>query len=373
MAVVLLVLARTGDAGLAGLVAAAFTLPTIVTGTLVGAQIDRAHNRRRLFLVAHALLTCGLVGVLLLAGRVPGLVLVVLGLAAGAVAPVLTGGFSAVLPGVIAPSALARANARDAASYDLASIAGPVLVATVAGLAGAGTALAAVAGLAVLGLLLVARVPMGTRAVSPHRRESLAASVADGLRLLWRDRLLRAVTGATTIAQFGQGLLPVALPLLALQLGHPAAFGAWLLSLFGAGSLVGALAGEHLLRRWRSEAVIACALATEAICLTALATSPSFPVALGIAALAGLVDGPLLAATLAVRQRSVPSHRYAQVVAGAASLKTGAYAVGTAITGLLAAVCNARQIVLIAAAVQVPALLVMSTARRRLSRSGVPI
>jgi MFS family permease len=365
VAVVLLVLARTGSPGLAGLVAAAFTLPTIVTGTLVGAQIDRARSRRRLFLVAHALLTSALVGVLVLAGHAPGLLLIVFGLSAGVTAPVLTGGFSAPLPGVVTPALLPRANAGDAASYNLASIAGPVLVATVAGLAGAGAALAAVAALAALGLTLVVRVPIGTRLVSPHRRESLAASIADGLRLLWHDRLLRATTAATTIAQLGQGLLPVALPLFARQLGHPAANGAWLLSLLGAGALAGALVSERLLRRWQPVTVMACAIAAEAICLAGLSASPNLPVALPIAALAGLGDGPLLAATLGVRQGSVPSHRYAQVVASAASLKTGAYALGTAITGLLAAVCDARQLVLLAAVLNAPAFLTLSVSRRR--------
>jgi hypothetical protein len=59
----------------------------------------------------------------------------------------------------------------------------------------------------------------------------------------------------------------------------------------------------------------------------------------------------------------VPPARYAQVVASGASLKTRAYAFGTAITGPLSAVWDARQTVLAAAAVNVPALLVLDAAR----------
>jgi MFS family permease len=370
IAVVLYVLARTGDARMAGLVAAAFTMPTIVTGTLVGGQIDRTRSRRRLFLLAHAAIVSALLGVLLLTGKAPGVLLVGLGLVAGTAAPVLTAGFSARLPGVVPPAAMARANARDAASYNLAGLAGPVLVATLAGAAGAGVALAAVAGLLCLALGLVVGMPIGPRVGPPRPRESLLASMADGLRLLWRDRLLRAVTASTSISQLGQGLLPVALPLFALQLGHPAASGAWLLSLLGAGGLVGALASERLLRRFGAAALLGSAIAAEAICLAGLAGSPSFPVALGLAALAGLADGPLLAATFAVRQAGAPPHRYAQVVASAASLKTGAYALGTALTGLLSAVVDARGLVLLAAAVNVPALLALATGRAR--RTGEP-
>ncbi|MBW1637516.1 MFS transporter [Microbacterium resistens] len=365
IAVILGVLDRTGDAGLAGLVAAAFTFPAIVTGTIVGAQIDRARSRRRLFLAAHALLTGSLVGVLLLAGHVPGPLLILLGLAAGVTAPVLTGGFSAVLPGVIAPTAWARANAADAASYNLAGIAGPVLVAAVAGLAGAGAALAAIAALSAIGLTLMIRVPLGT--ATKHGRESLAASIADGLRLLWSNKLLRTTTAATTINQLGQGLLPVALLLFARQLGHDPANGAWLLSVFGAGALGGALLSERLLRRWQPLTVMTFAVLTEIICFAALSASPTLLIALLIVALAGLGDGPLLAATFGVRQSSVPSHRYAQVVASAASLKTGAYALGTAIAGLLAAVCDARQLVLLAAGVNASALVVLCVSPRHQS------
>ena len=70
--------------------------------------------------------------------------------------------------------------------------------------------------------------------------------------------------------------------------------------------------------------------------LAALAAAPDFALALGLAVLAGAADGPILAATLAVRQRTVPADRYAQTAATAASLKTGAYALGAAVAGLLA-------------------------------------
>jgi hypothetical protein len=58
-------------------------------------------------------------------------------------------------------------------------------------------------------------------------------------------------------------------------------------------------------------------------------------------------DGPILAATLAIRQRTVPADRYAQTADTAASLKTGAYALGAAVAGLLAGALTARQLVLL--------------------------
>jgi hypothetical protein len=50
----------------------------------------------------------------------------------------------------------------------------------------------------------------------------------------------------------------------------------------------------------------------------------------------------MLAAALAVRHWSVPSGRYGQVVATAASIKVGAYALGAAATGPVTAVLPPR-------------------------------
>ena len=86
---------------------------------------------------------------------------------------------------------------------------------------------------------------------------------------------------------------------------------------------------------------------------------PDLGLALSLSVLAGIADGPVLAATLAVRQNTVPSHRYAQLSATAASLKTGGYAIGTAVAGLLSTTLTARQLLFTAAAIQLLALLPM--------------
>ena len=363
IALVLVVIARTNNPRLAGLVVAAFTVPTLVTGPVIGAYLDRLRAKRALFVANQATLAAALVGVVVLAGHAPGAVLIVLGLFAGLTAPVLTGGFSSLVPLVVPPGGLRRANALDAASYNVAGLAGPALVAVIAGAAGAGLALSAVAGIATLGLVLVLVAPMPATAPggSPDSRQaepgpasadqavpgSLLGAVADGLQLLRDVPLLRSTTIATTLSQFTQGLLPVALPLLAVSLGHPTSAGAWLLTALSGGGLAGSLASERLLAGRTAPAVLIVAMAACGAFLAALAAAPGFGAALGVAVLAGAADGPSLAATLTVRQRTVPPDRYAQTAATAASLKTGAYALGAAAAGLLAGVLTARQLVLL--------------------------
>jgi MFS family permease len=381
IALVLLVIARTHNPRLAGLVVAAFTVPTLVTGPVIGAYLDELKAKRALFAANQVTLAAALTGVAVLAGHAPGAVLIGLGLLAGLTAPVLTGGFSSLVPLLVPPGRLRRANALDAASYNVAGLAGPAVVAVLAGAAGAGLALSAVAGIAALGLVLVLVVPMpvmppghGARADDRVRAVpgSLRGAVADGLRLLRDVPLLRSTTIATTLSMLSQGLLPVTLPLLAVRLGHPASAGAWLLTALSAGGLAGSLASGRMLA-WRSApAVLIGAMAACGVFLAALAAAPGFGPALGLAVLAGAADGPILAATLAVRQRTVPADRYAQTAATAASLKTGAYALGAAAAGLLAGALTARQLVLVVGIGQLLALVPFAgrQARRTYSAPG---
>jgi MFS family permease len=359
IALVLLVIARTHNPRLAGLVVAAFTVPTLVTGPVIGAYLDQLTAKRALFAANQITLAAALTGVAVLAGHAPGAVLIALGLLAGLTAPVLTGGFSSLVPLVVPPGRLRRANGLDAASYNVAGLAGPAVVAVIAGAAGAGLALSAVAGIAALGLVLVLGVPMPATPPGPRHGAlsdgpvqaavpgSLRRAVADGLRLLRKVPLLRSTTIATTVSQLSQGLLPVTLPLLAVRLDHPASAGAWLLTALSAGGLAGSLASGRLLAWRTAPAVLIGAMAACGVFLAALAAAPGFDPALGLAVLAGAADGPILAATLAIRQRTVPADRYAQTAATAASLKTGAYALGAAVAGLLAGALTARQLVLV--------------------------
>ncbi|MGH3157640.1 MAG: MFS transporter [Streptosporangiaceae bacterium] len=355
VALVLLIIARTPDPRLAGLVVAAFALPTLVTGPVMGAYLDRMRAKRALFVANQLVLAAVLAATLLLTGHAPGAALVGLGLLAGLTAPVLTGGFSSLVPLLVPPASLPRANALDSASYDVAGLGGPGLVAALAVTAGPGTALAVVAALAAAGVALVLAVPMPA-STSHERPDSLVTAIRDGLRLLGRVPLLRSATITTTVSQAAIGLLPVTLPLLAIELHHSVAVGGWLLTAISAGGLAGSLASARLLARHSPAGVLVTATAGFGVILAAAAFAPGFGLALALCLLAGLVDGPTFAATLSVRQRCVPSSRYAQISATAASAKTGCYALGAAAAGLLASALTARQLLLVVATLQLLAL-----------------
>ncbi|TAL24772.1 MAG: hypothetical protein EPN99_02490, partial [Frankiales bacterium] len=68
VAMVLLVLDRTGSPALAGAVVGALTLPALVTGPLLGAWLDRTPHRRAVFVTNQLLLLVVLVALLAVTG-----------------------------------------------------------------------------------------------------------------------------------------------------------------------------------------------------------------------------------------------------------------------------------------------------------------
>jgi hypothetical protein len=67
---------------------------------------------------------------------------------------------------------------------------------------------------------------------------------------------------------------------------------------------------------------------------------------------AGVVSGPLLVATFALRQRYAPRNLLAQVTTAGASLKIGSYALGSAAGGWLVPITGALTAIGIIAALQ---------------------
>jgi MFS family permease len=361
VALVLAILARTHDARLSGLVVGAFTIPTLVTGPVLGAYLDRMRHRKPLFAANQVLLALALGAVDLLAGHASAWVLISCGACAGLTAPVLSGGYSSLVPVVVPPRGLARANALDSASYNVGGLAGPAMVAAVAGTIGPGAALAGTAVLAAAGLPFVMAAPMPAAVRAPGRgdtarddtaRESLLTALADGARLLRQSRPLLTVTAGTTVGQFFQGFLPLACALLAVTLGRGTAGGGWLLTALSVGGLAWSLVSERTLA-WRpARTVLISAQAGMFAFLGLMAVVRDFWACLALAAAAGALDSACLTGTLAVRQRETPPARYAQVSATAASLKTGAYALGSAAAGLATVSVSPRELMAGAAAGQ---------------------
>jgi MFS family permease len=332
VAAVLLVLDRTGRPGLAGAVVAATTLPAVVTGPVLGAWLDRTGRRRVALAANQVLLAASLLGILAAAGRAPGWTLLVLAALAGLTGPLATGGYTSMIPLLVPERLLSRANALEASSFNTAAIAGPAVAGAVAAGGGAAAAVLAEAVLAGLALPAIARLPRLAAPAGDHPTP-LRVAIRQGLGHLARTPVLRGVTVATAVGMGGIGLLTLALPFWAQRLGVGRAGAGYLWAALEAGAIAGALAAARPAAAWPPQRVVLAGLGLFGLVMATWPLAPSFPVALVLVALAGTVEGPAFAATFATRQRWSPPALRGQIFTTAASLKLGAFAVGSALAG----------------------------------------
>jgi MFS family permease len=373
LAVVFLVLRRTGSPALSGALVAALSFPQLVTGPVLGAWLDRTAHRRTAFVANQVVLPSVLLGLLALIGHAPSWALVALASVAGVTAPVLTGGFTGLIGPLVPAGLLRRAYGAESTSYNVAGVGGPALAGAVSGWVSPDAAMVTAVLMSGVALLAVLRVPMPPPEAAPG--EHLLRAVGAGLRHLATQRTLRSATLGTTLSYAGMGALPVVLPALAQRLGAGAATGGALLSTFAVGALLSSVVLAA--RAPQTDALLLAFLGVGGVGVAAagLALAPTLALAFGAVALLGVAESPVVASTLTVRDRTSPPHMRTQVVTTAASLKIGAYAVGSAVTGHLVAGHGARAGAWLLVGCQVAGLVLGLAAlgrRRRTGRAAIP-
>ncbi|MGW8767878.1 MFS transporter [Streptomyces sp. NPDC055815] len=314
---------------------AAVTISAAVGGPVLGVLLDRAGRPGRLLAGALVLYAAGLAVILVGLGRLPFTVTLLVAGVTGLLGPALSGGWTAQLPRVVPGDRLPRANALDAMTFSLASLAGPALAGGVAELLGAPTAVV------VSVVLITSALPAAwTLPARPGRPPGVAAAsvagdLAAGMRVIAGRRSLARATLSSVVSCAAQGMLTACLPLLGERVLGGAGRGAVLLSC----TAVSALLANAVLARfpralspdtviWASALVQAAAMALAAV---------GSPVALVVAVLvAGIGEGPQLAALFDVRHREAPDHLRGQIFTTGASLKITGFALGAAAAGPLA-------------------------------------
>jgi MFS family permease len=346
---VLLVLDRTDSAALAGLTGAAYALPAIVTGPLLGAWLDRTQYRRTAQALSQAVLGAVMVAMLAVVGHSPHWVTPALAALAGTTLPLVSGGFTSMLPSLVPSEHLPRANSLEAASFGAATITGPAAAATIAAAVSVEAAAVLIAITATLSILAIGRLP--ALAPAPRAQEPFLASVVAGLTHLARTPRLRASTVTTTLLMGVSGMLLITLPLHMASLGMPRSAAGYLWTALELGSVTTALLLGRFQTRWRPEHVVMLSVAAYGLAFTTWPLASSFAVLLVLAAATGLLEGPMLPAMFSARQVYSPLALQGRVSTTAASLRVGAAALGQAAAGLLVpAIGTDAALLLIAAA-----------------------
>ncbi|MET8749020.1 MFS transporter [Streptomyces sp. NPDC004667] len=346
MGVVLLALERTGSAAHGAFVLTAWMAPHVLAAPLAGAAAARARRPRLFYAGALAGFTAAVAALAVLLGRAPVPVVLAVAVLGGSCGPVVTGGLSSLVAGLVPEGpGRDRAYAWDASTYNAASVTAPAAVGLAGAMVSAGPAMGVLALSAALAAALAASLPYGDPGGSPRGEahedrgagppgKAPRAGLGAGLATLWRVRELRAITSATTLAFVGVGALTTTSVLLARGLGRPGAGGV-LMTAFA----VGALAGSLTLGRMTSVApgrLARWAMAGTGAALGVAAFAPSVALTAAAFAAAGVCDGPLLTATLRIRSEHAPGAVRAQVFTLGAGLKVTAASTGAALVGLAA-------------------------------------
>jgi len=373
--VVLLVLDRTDSAGLAGLTVAAVTLPSLITGPLLGAWFDLTGRRRGLMAADQLVIAAVLVGLVVAVGQAPAWIVPLIAMAGGLTYPLSFGGFTSLIPAIVPDELLPPANALETTSFNAGLVVGPALAGTLAAAFGPASALLVEAGLALAALPLILRIPGLDRGPEHRGDRTLIGVAAAGLRHVVVVPELRGITAAGTIALGGFGLLTVAFPLFAVEhLGAEGSAAGYMWAAFAVGSTLGALTLVRIQRRFAPDRIVLAGYGIFGVLMLPWPAADSLGVLLALIGLTACVDGPALAAQFAVRQQTVPPSLYGQVFTTAAALKVGAFALGAALAGPVATVLGSAEAILVAAGAQIAAALVgLTLARspaRALSRAG---
>ncbi|MQA77191.1 MAG: MFS transporter [Streptosporangiales bacterium] len=368
-AVLLFGLAVTGSPADAALVLTGLTVSTAVGGPVLGAMLDRSPIAGRLLAVMLGLYGLGVAALLAVLPTLPLTVVVSVGVAAGLFAPALTGAWTAQLERVASPDLMLRGYALDTGTYNAAGLVGPGLAAVLATVFDAAAAVAVSAVLVLAAIPFALTLPARPPAPGPPRtRTSLVADVHAGFAAIVRSADLAAATALSLVSYAGYAAFVVSVPGLGERISGRATLGPLLLSVSAVAALVAVAAVARWLPRARPYPLLLAATALVGVGLAVAASAHHAWWGVVAAVLVGLGAGPQLAALFGVRHAEAPARLRTQVFTTAASLKTGAFAIGAAVGGRLAEYSVTWS--LLAAAAAQPVALTLASAVRYVPGRG---
>ena len=332
VALPILAVQRLDDVAVGGALVAASLAPAVVAAPLAGVALDRARRPRLLF-VAAALVTVVAFAAGASIGTLPLWLIVLLLVLAGCAAPIYFGGLSSFATDAIPDEN--RAYAYDALSYNVASVAGPGLVAlVVADANGLGMWLMALAALVGAGGALTMRaVPR------PPTGQGWTGTVAAGARQLVGHARLRLVIVSGTIAALGAGALPIVAIGLSIERSGDVHQAALIVTAFAVGGLAGAvLSAIRPGSRFTPQFVMGAGWA--AIGLFTLLAVPDLGLVwtIVVIGISGVFTASSNAAMLLLRKLNSPPEVRSQVFTIGSGLRAASGALGAAIAGVAAGI-----------------------------------
>ncbi len=327
----------------ASIVAAAMTLPLVLSTLVAGTAVD-FFGRRRISLVSDSLSGTAVAAVPLTAwcfgaDAINLVELAVLAFLAAAFDPAGTTARQSMLPEAAARAgwSLDRTNSSYEAILNLAYIVGPgiggLMIATLGGI----NTMWITAGLFGLSFLAIGLMRLDGTGKPHHatRPEGLVSGVAEGLRFVWNLRVLRTLGLIDlVVTALYLPMESVLFPKYFTDRHQPAQLG-WALMALGAGGVAGALGYAVLSNHMRRRTAVLIATLTFGAATAGIAFLPPLPVILVLCAVTGLVYGPIQPIYNYVMQTRAPHHLRGRVVGVMTGLTYAAGPLGLLVAGPL--------------------------------------
>jgi H+ antiporter protein len=328
----------------ASIVAAAMTLPLVLSTLVAGTAVDY-FGRRRVSLVSDALSGTAVAAVPVIAwffgsDAINVAELAVLAFFSAAFDPAGTTARQSMLPEAAARAgwSLDRTNSVYEAILNLAYIVGPgiggLMIATVGGI----NTMWVTAGCFGLSFIAIGALRLdGTG--KPHdatRPAGLVSGVAEGIRFVWNLRVLRTLGLIDlVVTALYLPMESVLFPKYFSEHHQPAQLG-WALAALGVGGVVGALGYAALSKRTRRRTAVLAATLIFGAAAIGIAFLPPLPVILVLCGVIGLVYGPIQPIYNYVMQTRAPHHLRGRVVGVMTGLMYAAGPLGLLVAGPLA-------------------------------------
>lgn len=356
VALPLVVFDRTRSASTTALVPVLQVTPTLVFGLVAGAIADRL-RRRVVMVLAAAVAAVALVG--LTVAALTGTAMVGAALACAAVVFTATVFFEsaefAAVPAMVGRERIVEAQTLLQTTNRLMMVVVPAAAAGLYGLAGPMPLFAADAVVfAVSGGLLLT---VGSRALDgagrARRLSGLAGDIGDGLRYLWRHRLIRSLATIGTSNAVAGGAVAGILVVYAdrafgVHPGNPA-LGAFYVAA-SVGSLLGGASLPVLRQRFGVVTVTLLSLVASTVLMALLAVAPVLVVAVACYGLWQGMYGLVINNGQALRMQILPDEYQSRVGTAARMLGWGGAPLGAIVAGFVADRAPIRWVLLIAVA-----------------------
>jgi MFS family permease len=299
-----LVLQRTGSVTAAGLVAAMSALPGIIASPLAGWAVD--HFGRRIVSIVSDVLSAISVAAIPLVAMVTDLNLAIILALAMLGAVFDPAGYTArraLIPDVAEASGMevTRLNGLHEGIFGLGWIVGPLAGALLIAALGDTAAFWVPFALFVVAAILIGllRVSDAGQIAKAERAEAGIAPLTAwqnavlGIRLIWRDHTLRAITIAVMVlAAIYLPTETVLLPAYFTELNSPESLG-FILAALAAGSVIGSFSYGWLNQRMTRRSIVYVALVGTAVTYIPMALLPPIGIFVTFAFLCGLTWGPM--------------------------------------------------------------------------------